>query len=294
MLIKMAGLAACSRRAILTLVLDGKKVAEDKKSRIIEITEKLKGQGISCGLAIILVGDDPASGIYANRLCKLGEGIGITVELHKLAAGSSEDELLRLVDRLNRDNSIQGILPMMPLPGHLNPEKLAAAIDPVKDVDAVNPVNAGLVAVGRSRWAPCTPRAVMAILDYYQIPLAGSRAVIAGRSNVVGKPLFHLLLARDATVTVCHSKTANLTEEISRADIVVAAVGKAEMITASMLKPGAVVIDVGINEQEGKIVGDVKYKEAVEVASAITPVPGGVGAVSTIMVMEAVLRGYME
>lgn len=276
----------------MTLVLDGKKTAEAMKGRIIEKTQELRLRGITCGLAIILVGDDPASGIYANRLVKLGDGVGIRVELNRLAATATEKELLQLVDRLNQDDSVQGILPMMPLPAHLDADTLASAIDPDKDVDAVNPINAGLVAVGRSRWAPCTPRAVMAILDFYQMPLAGKSAAIVGRSNVVGKPLFHLLLARDATVTVCHSKTPNLATALRQADIVVAAAGKPGLLKAAMVKNGVVIIDVGINEVDGKIIGDVDYEDVSQIAAAITPVPGGVGAVSTIMVMEAVLRNH--
>lgn len=276
----------------MTLVLDGKKTAEAMKGRIIETTQELRSRGITCGLAIILVGDDPASGIYANRLAKLGDGVGIRVEINRLAATVTESELLQLVGRLNQADSVQGILPMMPLPAHLNADALANAIAPGKDVDAVNPVNAGLVAVGRSRWAPCTPRAVMAILDFYQITLAGKSVAIIGRSNVVGKPLFHLLLARDATVTVCHSRTPNLTEVLKQADIVVAAAGKPGLVKAAMVKNGAVVIDVGINEVDGKITGDVDYEDVSQIAAAITPVPGGVGAVSTIMVMEAVLKNH--
>lgn len=278
----------------MAVLLDGKKTAEAQKGRIIRKIEELKAGGTTCTLAIILAGDDPASGIYANRLAKMGETVGIRVELHKLPADVAEAELLAVVERLNADAAVHGILPMMPLPGQLNADRLAAVIAPEKDVDAVNPVNAGLVATGRSRWAPCTPRAVMAILDFYNIPLAGKNAVIIGRSNVVGKPLFHLLLARDATVTVCHSKTANLAETVKQADIVIAAVGKAGLVTAAMVKPGAVVIDVGINEAGGKIVGDVSFDEVEAVAGAITPVPGGVGAVSTVMVMEAVLRKYWD
>jgi methylenetetrahydrofolate dehydrogenase (NADP+)/methenyltetrahydrofolate cyclohydrolase len=278
----------------LTLVLDGKKTAEAMKGRIIETTQELRSRGITCGLAIILVGDDPASCIYANRLVKLGDGVGIRVELNKLAADATESELQQLVGRLNQADSVQGILPMMPLPAHLSAEALANAIDPGKDVDAVNPVNAGLVAVGRSRWAPCTPRAVMAILDFYQIPLAGRSVAIVGRSNVVGKPLFHLLLARDATVTVCHSRTPDLAEVLRQADIVVAAAGKPGLVKAAMVKNGAVVIDVGINEVDGKITGDVDYEDVAQIAAAITPVPGGVGAVSTIMVMEAVVKNHIQ
>jgi methylenetetrahydrofolate dehydrogenase (NADP+)/methenyltetrahydrofolate cyclohydrolase len=276
----------------MAVLLDGKKVAEALKTRIVDKVRELQARGVECALAVILVGEDPASGIYASRLSKLGTTIGIKVELHKLAADTDEEGLLTLIQQLNDDAGVHGILPMMPLPRHLDADKVAAAIHPAKDVDAINPVNAGLVAAGKSRWAPCTPRAVMAILDHYGIGLTGRTAVVIGRSNVVGKPLFHLLLSRDATVTVCHSKTVNLAEAVRQADIVVAAVGRAEMVGADMIKPGAVVIDVGINEVAGGIVGDVGFSQVEPVAGAITPVPGGVGAVSTVMVMEAVLRRY--
>jgi len=178
----------------------------------------------------------------------------------------------------------------MPMPRQIDPNAVASALNPSKDVDAMHPFNVGLVNSGRSPWAPCTPRAVMAILKHYDIPIAGKRVVIVGRSNVVGKPLFHLLLAQDATVTVCHSKTPDLAEVVKEADIVVAAAGKQGLITAGMVKTGAVVIDVGINELNGTIVGDVDFDSVSKIASAITPVPGGVGTVSTTMVLEAVLR----
>lgn len=276
----------------MTLILDGKKTAESLKGRILAKTQELKNKGTVCRLAVILVGDDPASGIYANRLVKMGENVGITAEIHRLPQTATQEELSAVVRALGSDDTVQGILPMLPLPGHLSADILAREISPDKDVDAVSPVNAGLVAAGKSRWAPCTPRAVMSILDFYNIPLAGKNAVIIGRSNVVGKPLFHLLLERDATVTVCHSKTAGLADVVRQADIVVAAIGKPEYIPASMIKPGAVVVDVGINEVDGRITGDVNYGDVFPIAGAITPVPGGVGAVSTIMVMEAVLKKY--
>lgn len=278
----------------MSQILDGKIVATALKDKLAAKVRELSGQGKPAGLAVVLVGDDPASAIYAGRLEKLGAGLGIETAVHRLPAAAGETEVLALIDRLNQDGRVQGILPMMPLPAHISADRIAAAVLPAKDVDAIHPLNTGLVAMGKSRWAPCTPRAVMAILDYYQIPLAGSRAVIIGRSNVVGKPLFHLLLAKDATVTLCHSKTRDIEEVVKQADLVVAAVGKPHFVTASMLKTGAVVIDVGINELNGKIVGDVDYAAALPLAAAITPVPGGVGAVSTVMVMETVLRNYLE
>ncbi|MDU4959654.1 MAG: tetrahydrofolate dehydrogenase/cyclohydrolase catalytic domain-containing protein [Sporomusaceae bacterium] len=241
-------------------------------------------------LAIILAGDDAASRVYSQRLQKLGETVGIDVALTQLPQTVSEPEVLTVIDRLNSDPGVDSILPMMPMPPQISAAAVAARLSHLKDVDSLNPLNAGLVATGKSRWAPCTPRAVMAILDYYRIPLAGRQAVIVGRSNVVGKPLAQLLLAADATVTVCHSKTADLAQVIGRGDIVIAAVGRPQLIQAAMVKPGAVVIDVGINDTPAGLVGDVDFASVEPVAAAITPVPGGVGTVSTVMVMEAVLN----
>lgn len=183
---------------------------------------------------------------------------------------------------------------MMPLPAQINPDIIARSLDPEKDVDAMHPLNVGLVAAGKSPWAPCTPRAVMTVLEHYGIELAGKHAVIVGRSNVVGKPLAQLLLGRDATVTVCHSKTPDLAAFLRQADLVVAAVGRPQMIGASMIRPGTVVVDVGINELDGRIVGDVDFASVEPLAAAITPVPGGIGTVSTVMVLEAVLRKWPD
>ncbi|MCX7779564.1 MAG: bifunctional 5,10-methylenetetrahydrofolate dehydrogenase/5,10-methenyltetrahydrofolate cyclohydrolase [Negativicutes bacterium] len=278
----------------MTVILDGKKVAANLKALIMRRVQDAAAAGKTCGLAVVLTGDDPASVIYAGRLVKMGDSVGIPTAVHKLPGDTDESGLLALIARLNADPAVQGILPMMPLPRHLSADKVAAVIAPEKDVDAISPVNIGLVAAGKSRWAPCTPRAVMAILQHYNIPVAGRHAVVIGRSNVVGKPLFHLLLAQNATVTVCHSQTVNLAALVRQADIVIAAAGKPALVTAEMVKPGAVVIDVGINDAGGKIVGDVAFDEVAAVAGAITPVPGGVGAVSTVMVMEAVLRQFMD
>ena len=273
-------------------ILYGKQVAAALRSKLEEKINEYEHFGVHYGLAIILVDGDHASSVYSNALVRLAESMGLTATIRNLPADVSQQELLLLIDELNADRSISGILPMMPLPRHLNSKEVAKRILPEKDVDSIHPLNAGLVATGKSRWAPCTPRAVMAILDYYKISVAGKNVVIVGRSNVVGKPLFHLMLARDATVTVCHSRTADLAQVVKQADIVVAAVGRPKFIGAAMIKDGAVVIDVGINEYDGEIVGDVDYEAVRHKASAITPVPGGVGTVSNIMVMEAVLRDF--
>jgi len=276
----------------MALILDGKQVAAAEKGDLIAKVAALKDKGFTCGLAIIMVGDNPASRIYMNRLDKLAKSIGMTSHPYHLPADTLQEEVLALIDKLNADPDIDGIIPMMPMPAHINADIIGEGILAQKDVDAIHPYNVGLFASGKSVWAASTPRAVMAILDFYGIELSGRHAVVIGRSNVVGKPMTHLLLSRNATVTVCHSKTVNLADIVRQADVIVAAVGYPRLVKAEMVKPGAVVVDVGINEVESGIVGDVDYDEVVKVAGAITPVPGGVGAVSTIMVMQAVLRDF--
>jgi len=276
----------------MALILDGKQVAAAEKGDLIAKVAALKEKGFTCGLAIIMVGDNPASRIYMSRLDKLAKSIGMTSHPYHLPADTPQEEVLALIDKLNADPDIDGIIPMMPMPAHINADIIGEGILAQKDVDAIHPYNVGLFASGKSVWAASTPRAVMAILDFYGIELSGRHAVVIGRSNVVGKPMTHLLLSRNATVTVCHSKTVNLADIVRQADVIVAAVGYPRLVKAEMVKPGAVVVDVGINEVESGIVGDVDYDEVVKVAGAITPVPGGVGAVSTIMVMQAVLRDF--
>lgn len=272
--------------------MEGKPAAALLRVRLTEKAAALRQRGIACGLAVILVGDDHASIIYADWLGKLCGSVGIPYRLAALPADTTQPELISMIKQLNNNPEVSGILPMMPMPRHIDPEVVALALDPQKDVDAMHPLNVGLVAAGKSAWAPCTPRAVMTILDHYGIDVAGKHAVIVGRSNVVGKPLAQLLLGRDATVTVCHSKTPDLGQFLRTADIVAAATGRTGLVTVDMIKAGAVVVDVGINELDGHIVGDVDFAGVSETASAITPVPGGVGTVSTIMVLEAVLRNW--
>lgn len=276
----------------MTVLLDGKLVAAERKGRIQTKIAALAAQNITPCLAIVLVEGDAASRIYTDRMTKLAETMGIIVVVKELPAEVTQAELIHVVSELSADPSVQGILPMMPLPAHLDADQIAAHIQPDKDIDGLNPLTIGLVAAGKSLAAPCTPRAVMAILDHYHIELSGRRAVIIGRSNVVGKPLIQLLLSRNATVMVCHSKTQDLAAIVSQGDIVIAAVGKANLVKANMIKPGAVVIDVGINEVNGKMVGDVEFESVAPIAGFITPVPGGVGSVTTTMVLEAVLQGY--
>ena len=278
----------------MTLLMEGKPAAALLRARLAEKAKKLREQKISCGLAVLLVGDDNASIIYAEWLGKLCGNLGIPYHLAALPGETTQKEILELIEQLNRNPEVSGILPMMPMPAQVDPDIVVRSLDPDKDVDALHPLNVGLVATGKSPWAPCTPRAVMTVLDHYEIPLAGRHAVIVGRSNVVGKPLAQLLLARDATVTVCHSRTPDLSYFLRQADLVVAAAGKPRFITAPMIKPGAVVVDVGINDLNGQIVGDVDFAGVSAVASAITPVPGGIGTVSTVMVLEAVLRKWRD
>lgn len=278
----------------MALLMEGKPAAALLRARLAEKAKKLREQKISCGLAVLLVGDDNASIIYAEWLGKLCGNLGIPYHLAALPGETTQKEILELMEQLNRNPEVSGILPMMPMPAQVDPDIVVRSIDPDKDVDALHPLNVGLVAAGKSPWAPCTPRAVMTVLNHYEIPLAGKHAVIVGRSNVVGKPLAQLLLARDATVTICHSRTPDLPYFLRQADLVVAAAGKPRFITAPMIKPGAVVVDVGINDLNGQIVGDVDFAGASAVASAITPVPGGIGTVSTVMVLEAVLRKWQD
>ena len=278
----------------MALLMEGKPAAALLRARLAEKAKKLREQKIPCGLAVLLVGDDHASIIYADWLGKLCGSLGISYHLAALPGETTPKQILELIEQLNRNPEVSGILPMMPLPHGIDPDVVVRGIDPDKDVDALHPLNVGLVAAGKSPWAPCTPRAVMTVLDHYGIPLAGKHAVIVGRSNVVGKPLTQLLLARDATVTICHSRTPDLSYFLRQADLVVAAVGKPRLITAPMIKPGAVVVDVGINDLDGRIVGDVDFEGVSAVASAITPVPGGIGTVSTVMVVEAVLRKWPD
>lgn len=282
----------------MAIILAGAPVAAARKESIRSAAITLGRHGAAPHLAILLIGDDAASRVYSQRLQKLGAAVGIDVTLKQLPQTATEADVLPVIDQFNADAGIDAILPMMPPPPQIRAGVLAERLSPAKDVDALHPLNAGLVAMGKSRWAPCTPRAVMAILTHYEIPLAGRHVVVVGRSNVVGKPLAHLLLAADATVTVCHSKTANLAQVVRQGDIVIAAVGRPALIKAGMIKHGAVVVDVGINETAAGLTGDVDYAAVEAVAAAITPVPGGVGTVSSVMVMEAVLnqkqRGRLE
>lgn len=252
---------------------------------------KLKEQGINPGLAVVIVGDDPASRVYVNSKKKACEELGILSEEYALPAQTTEDELIKLVNTLNEKQSISGILVQLPLPKHINEEAVINAIVPNKDVDAFHPVNVGKIMVGNYDFLPCTPAGVMELIAESGIDVSGKECVVVGRSNIVGKPQAMLLLHKNGTVTICHSKTKDLKEKTKNADILVAAVGIPQMITGDMIKEGAVVIDVGINRLENKkLVGDVDFESAEKVAGAITPVPGGVGPMTIAMLMKNTVK----
>ncbi len=253
--------------------------------------ENLKAKGINPGLAVILVGDDPASQVYVSNKKKACEYIGINSFEYRLPAETTQDELIELIEKLNNDNTVSGILCQLPVPEHIDDEAIINAINPKKDVDAFHPVNVGKIMTGNYDFVPCTPAGVMELINESGIDVTGKECVVVGRSNIVGKPMSMLLLHKNGTVTVCHSKTANLAEKTRSADILVAAVGIPNFITGDMIKPGAVVIDVGINRIAPKtLVGDVEFESAEKVAGAITPVPGGVGPMTIAMLMKNTLK----
>ena len=269
--------------------MSGRPVADAYKEQIKEKVEAAQKSGKKVMLAILTVGQDPASFVYRKRLLKITESLGIGSRCVELPETATTEETVAAIRKLNEDPDVTGILPMMPMPKQVDGDAVGAALAPEKDMDCLNPANGGALLMGKGRWAACTPRACMAMLKFYKIPLDGKHAVVLGRSNVVGKPVALLLLQENCTVTVCHSHTKNLPELVRQADIVVAAIGKAGFVTPDMVKPGAVIVDVGINVTETGIVGDVA-PEATENASAFTPVPGGVGVVSNVMMMDAVVR----
>ena len=272
-----------------TILMRGKPASDIYREAITEKIAAAKQRGLLVTLAIVVVGDDPASHVYKGRLVKLIESLGGAAKVIELPGSSSEEDVIGVVKKLNRNRYVTGILPMMPMPKHINGDAVGAAVSPNKDVDCLNPQNSGDVFMGRSKWAACTPRACMAILEHYGIELDGKNVVVIGRSNVVGKPVAMLLLTKNATVTVCHSHTQNLPELLKQADIIVAAVGKACFVKPEMVKEGVVIVDVGINAVGDKLMGDVDPAVAAK-ASAFTPVPGGVGVVSNMMVMECLTR----
>ena len=273
----------------MSKILDGKAVSAAVKEQVKLEVEALNAKGIFPGLAVILVGNDPASQIYVRNKKKACEATGIKSFEYLLPENATQEEVLELIGKLNGDPAVSGILCQLPLPAHINEKAVTSAISPEKDVDAFNPVNVGKMTMGEGVLLPCTPSGIMEILKYYNVETVGKNCVVIGRSNIVGKPMALLLLAGNGTVTVCHSKTANLKEVTSRADILVSAVGKAGFVTADMVKPDAVVIDVGMNRTPEKLCGDVCFEEVAEKASYITPVPGGVGPMTIACLMKNTL-----
>ena len=273
----------------MSKIIDGKVISAAVKERVRAGVAELNKKGITVGLAVIIVGEDPASKIYVANKKKACEALGIISEEYALPASTTEEELLRLVDELNHKKSINGILCQLPLPSHLDEKLIINSILPEKDVDAFHPANVGRIMIGDFDFVPCTPAGIMEMLAYENINPEGKTCVVIGRSNIVGKPMAMLLLHKNGTVTVCHSRTQNLKEICSKADILVAAVGRAKFVTADMVKDGAVVIDVGMNRVDGKLYGDVDYDEVAKKASAITPVPGGVGPMTIAMLMQNTL-----
>ncbi|MBI5199619.1 MAG: bifunctional methylenetetrahydrofolate dehydrogenase/methenyltetrahydrofolate cyclohydrolase FolD [Nitrospirae bacterium] len=272
-------------------ILDGKSISEEIKNTIKSEVVRLKEKGVTPGLAVVLVGDNPASKVYVKNKQKACENVGIYSEEHKLPESTSQEELLSLVDRLNKDSKIHGILVQLPLPKHINSDTILKAINPSKDVDGFHPYNVGMLLIGEPVFIPCTPYGVMKMVEHSGISVEGKTAVVVGRSNIVGKPVALLLMQKNATVTICHSKTKDLAEVCKNADILIAAIGKPKMIRANMVKEGAVVIDVGINRlDDGSLVGDVDYEEVSKKAGWITPVPGGVGPMTITMLLNNTLE----
>lgn len=274
-------------------IIDGKAVSAAVKDEVKNEVEQLKKSGSVPCLAVVLVGNDPASKVYVGNKKKACEYCGIKSLEYLLEQNTTEEELLSLINVLNNDSAVNGILVQLPLPKHINEEHIINSIVPSKDVDAFHPVNVGKIMIGNPDFRPCTPAGVMEMLKKYNIETCGKDCVIIGRSNIVGKPMAMLMLAANATVTVCHSKTANIKEKCKNADIIIAAVGKAGFVTADMVKDGAVVIDVGINRNsEGKLCGDVDFESVSQKASYITPVPGGVGPMTIATLMKNTLAAF--
>ncbi|MBI3370356.1 MAG: bifunctional methylenetetrahydrofolate dehydrogenase/methenyltetrahydrofolate cyclohydrolase FolD [Betaproteobacteria bacterium] len=273
-------------------LLDGKALAARVRAQARETLAEL---GVRAGLAVVLVGDDPASRVYVRNKVRACEETGICSELHAFPADAGENEVLERVLALNRDARIHGILVQLPLPAGIDSERVLAAVSPHKDVDGFHVENLGALVAGRAKFVPCTPAGVLRLLQHGNVRIAGRHAVVIGRSTIVGKPAALLLLQRDATVTICHSKTPDLAAHARQADILVAAVGRAKLVTADMVKPGACVIDVGMNRlPDGSLAGDVDFASVKEVAGWITPVPGGVGPMTVAMLMENTVAAARE
>jgi len=273
------------------MIIDGTKIGNELREKLKGRIATLKARGKVPGLAVILVGDNPASKVYVRMKEKACESLGIYSEKYALSAQTPQDEVLELIKRLNQDEKIHGILVQLPLPDHFNEELIIESIIPTKDVDGFHPINVGNLMLGKALFQPCTPAGVMELLHSSQIDPKGKNAVVVGRSNIVGKPVAVMLLQEHATVTICHSRTRSLADETRRADILIAAIGKPKMITADMVKEGAVVIDVGVNRlPDGSLVGDVDFEGMKDKVAAITPVPGGVGPMTITMLMANTVK----
>ena len=267
-------------------IMDGKAVARNIREGLKEEVEGLKKKGIHPGLAVVLVGENPASMVYVKNKGEACRSAGIYSEEHKLPAETKEADLLGLINQLNKDPRIHGILVQLPLPAHINKDRILASVSPEKDVDGFHEINMGRLLIGQEGLVPCTPLGIMQLLEHYHIPVEGRFAVVVGRSNIVGKPVAMMLLQRNATVTICHTRTKNMGEVCRMADILIAAAGRPGMITADMIREGAVVVDVGINRLDtGKLTGDVDFESASKRAGWITPVPGGVGPMTIAMLL---------
>ena len=267
-------------------IIDGKSIALAVRQGLEPRVEALKAKGVTPGLTVVVVGDDPASAIYVRNKERASQKLGMNGTVLRMPGETTQEELLTVVRKLNADDSIHGILVQLPLPAHIDEHAILREIDPDKEVDGFHAMNAGRLLNGEKGFVACTPKGVMRLLETTGVDLNGKNAVVVGRSNIVGKPMALLLLQKNCTVTIAHSRTRNLAEVTRAADILVVAVGRAGMITGDMIKPGAIVMDVGINRVDGKVVGDVDFESAKEVTSYITPVPGGVGAMTIAMLME--------
>ena len=277
-------------------IIDGKAVSASVKQEVADEAAKLKEEkGLKVGLAVVIVGNNPASRVYVNNKKKACEAVGFQSYEYALDENTTEEQLLDLVNVLNRDDRVNGILVQLPLPGHINEKAVINAISPDKDVDAFHPVNVGKIMIGDYSFLPCTPAGVMRLIESTGVDISGKHCVVIGRSNIVGKPQAMLLLQKNGTVTICHSKTQNLKEICQSADILVAAVGRPNFVTGDMVKEGAVVIDVGINRLDnGKLCGDVEFESAEKKAAYITPVPGGVGPMTIAMLMKNTLTAAKQ
>lgn len=274
----------------MAIIIDGKELAKEIR---MNLKQKVEKENLKPNLAVILCGDDEASKVYVRNKSRACEEVGIQFKEYKLPASTKQEELIELIDKLNKDNEVDGILLQSPLPKGLDIQEAFNKILESKDVDGFNPYNIGKLTVGQDGFVPCTPYGIMKMFEKYNIELEGKKAVIVGRSNIVGKPMAQCLLSKNATVTICHSRTQDLTKELKDADIVIAAIGKRNVIKPEMIKTGAVVIDVGMNRNEqGKLCGDIDFEEVSKKASYITPVPGGVGPMTIAMLMNNVVKAY--